>query len=64
MSEKRKRLQQLGIESFLLYPAVVKVINGREQILFKTPADLERFVSSLDTDTRMESTPTTGTPDD
>ncbi len=64
MSEKRKRLQQLGIESFLLCPAVVKVINGQEQILFKTPADLERFVSSLDTDTRMESTPTTGTPDD
>lgn len=53
MSEKRKRLQQLGIESFLLYPAVVKVLNGREQILFKTPTDLEKFVSSLNADTPM-----------
>lgn len=53
MSEKRKCLQQLGIESFLLYPAVVKVLNGREQILFKTPTDLEKFVSSLNADIPM-----------
>ncbi|RXN05378.1 hypothetical protein ROHU_009878 [Labeo rohita] len=58
MSERRKRLQQLGIESYLLYPAVVKVIN-HEQILFKTPGDIEKFVSSLDADARMESTPVT-----
>lgn len=55
MSERRKRLQQLGIESFLLYPAVVKVMNGREQIFFKSPADLEKFISSLDADTPMGS---------
>ncbi|ROK16074.1 LINE-1 type transposase domain-containing protein 1 [Anabarilius grahami] len=30
MAEGRKRLQQLGIESFLLYPALDKVRNGQE----------------------------------
>ncbi|KAL1255103.1 hypothetical protein QQF64_013164 [Cirrhinus molitorella] len=64
ISERRKRLQQLGIESFLLYPAVVKVLNDHEQILFKTPEDLEKFVSSLDDDTRMESNPATQITDD
>lgn len=56
MAEGRKRLQLLGIESFLLYPASVKVRNGQEHLLFKTPEDLERFIASLNVTTETVST--------
>jgi len=64
MAEGRKRLQQLGIESFLLYPASVKVRNGQEQLFFKTPGDLDRFIASLSATTEMDITVPTGMPDE
>lgn len=54
MGEARRRLQQLCIESFLLYPATVKVHHGHEQLFFKTLNDLEKYVSPLGGNSEIE----------
>ncbi|CAM4674220.1 unnamed protein product [Leuciscus chuanchicus] len=53
-----------GIESFLLYPASVKVRNGQGHLFFKTPGDLERFIASLSATTGMDTTAPTGMSDE
>lgn len=48
MSSARKKLTQLGITSFLLYPAVVKVTHRGKISLLETPAEVEKFALNLD----------------
>lgn len=48
MTSARKKLIQKGISSFLLYPALVKVIHRGKSSLFQTPEEIEKFINELD----------------
>ncbi len=52
MASSRKKLTQLGISSFLVYPAVVKVTHRGKISLLETPAEVEKFILNLDTATK------------
>ncbi len=47
-----KKLTQLGISSFVVYPAVVKVTHRGKISHLETPAEVEKFVLNLDPATK------------
>jgi len=49
-SEIRSKLTKKGIANFLLHPATLKVTIGKEVMLFKTPEEAGKFVSSPNLD--------------
>ncbi|KAL1246683.1 hypothetical protein QQF64_034386 [Cirrhinus molitorella] len=44
MNQSRKRLTQLGISSFLIYPATIKVTHRGSTSLLQTPTDVEVYI--------------------
>ncbi len=52
MASARKKLTQLGISSFVVYPAVVKVTHRGKISHLETPAEVEKFVLNLDPATK------------
>lgn len=46
-SDVKKKLNSQGLQSFLRFPAILKVTHGRRQIEFKTPEEAEMFLQSI-----------------
>lgn len=44
MAEARKKMENLGLQPFLLYPATLKITYNGRQLLFKSPTDAARFL--------------------
>ncbi|KAL1277460.1 hypothetical protein QQF64_024133 [Cirrhinus molitorella] len=44
MNQSRKRLTQLGISSFLIYPATIKVTHRGSTSLLQTPTDVKVYI--------------------
>ncbi len=45
-TEVRKKMDTLGIQSFLLFPATLKVIHAGRQNLFRSPLEAEQYLLS------------------
>ncbi len=45
-TEVRKKMDTLGIQSFLLFPATLKVIHSGRQNLFRSPLEAEQYLLS------------------
>lgn len=46
-SDVKKKLNSHGIQSFLRFPAILKVTHGQRMLEFKSPEEVERFLQSL-----------------
>uniref|UniRef100_A0A3B1JG20 L1 transposable element RRM domain-containing protein n=1 Tax=Astyanax mexicanus TaxID=7994 RepID=A0A3B1JG20_ASTMX len=46
-ADVRKKLDNLGIQSFLLFPATLKITYGGRQILLRSPDEAEKFLLSI-----------------
>ncbi len=52
MASARKKLTQLGISSFVVYPTVVKVTHRGKISHLETPVEVEKFILNLDPATK------------
>lgn len=46
-ADVRKKMDNLGIQSFLLFPATLKITHGGRQILLHSPDEAEKFLLSI-----------------
>lgn len=45
--EVTSKSQKMGFQTFLMYPAQLKLTRGSAQHIFKSPLEVEDFLSSL-----------------